>query len=139
MRCGKTLPSVVRLVEQDKISLYAEAGGDHNPLHLDAEFASGTHFGRIVAHGMLVLAYVSEMMGLAFGRGWLESGQLNVHFRAPVYPGDTVSTFGEVVEVAEIDGALRVKCAVGCRNQGGDEVINGDAWVTMLADNWEVR
>ena len=139
MRCGDALPSVVRLVEQDKISLYAEAGGDHNPLHFDAEFAAGTHFGRIVAHGMLVLAYVSEMMGLAFGRGWLESGRLNVHFRAPVYPGDTVSTFGEVVEVSECDGALRVKCAVGCRNQGGDEVINGDAWVTMPAENGEVQ
>ena len=131
MRCGEALPSVVRLVEQDKISLYAEAGGDHNPLHLDSEFAAGTHFGRIVAHGMLVLAYVSEMMGLAFGRSWLESGQLNVHFRAPVYPGDTVATFGEVVEVSESDGELRVKCAVGCRKQGGEDVINGDAWVTM--------
>ena len=139
MRCGETLPTVVRLVEQDKISLYAVAGGDPNPLHFDAEFAAGTHFGRIVAHGMLVLAYVSEMMGLAFGRGWLESGQLNVHFRAPVYPGDTVSTFGEVVEVLENDGALWMKCAVGCRNQGGDEVINGDAWVTMPAENGEVH
>ena len=72
MRFGEALPSVVRSVKQDKISLYAEAGGDHNPLHLDDEFASGTHFGRIVAHGMLVLAYVSDMMALAFGRGWLE-------------------------------------------------------------------
>ncbi len=131
MRSGEALPSVVRQVEQEKISLYAEAGGDHNPLHLDSEFAAGTHFGRIVAHGMLVLAYVSEMMGLAFGRDWLESGRLNVHFRAPVYPGDTVSTFGEVVEVSESGGGLLVKCAVGCRKQGGEDVINGDAWVTM--------
>ncbi len=134
MRFGEALPSVVRSVKQDKISLYAEAGGDHNPLHLDDEFASGTHFGRIVAHGMLVLAYVSDMMALAFGRGWLESGRLNVHFRAPVFPGDTVSTFGEVVDVSESDGALLVKCAVGCRRQGGEEVINGEAWVTMPAE-----
>ena len=139
MRYGEALPSVVRLVEQEKISLYAEAGGDHNPLHFDPEFAAGTHFGRIVAHGMLVLAYVSEMMALAFGRRWLESGRLNVHFRAPVFPGDTVSTFGEVVEVSEFEGALRLKCAVGCRRQGGEEVINGDAWVTMPAEFGEVQ
>lgn len=131
MKSGETLPEVVRTVAQEKIALYAEAGGDPNPLHLDAEFAAGTHFGRVVAHGMLSLAYVSEMMGLAFGRRWLESGRLSIHFRAPVYPGDTVSTFGEVVEVAESDGGLLVKCAVGCRRQGGDEVINGEAWVTM--------
>ena len=88
---------------------------------------------------MLVLAYVSEMMGQAFGRSWLESGRLNVHFRAPVYPGDTVSTFGEVLEVSDGDGAVRVKCAVGCRTQGGDEVINGEAWVTMPGEYGEIE
>ena len=139
MKCGETLPAVVRLVTQEKISQYAEAGGDRNPLHLDAEFAAGTNFGRIVAHGMLALAYVSEMMGLTFGRSWLESGRLSVHFRAPVYPGDTVSTFGEVVEVTEGDGTLQVKCAVGCRREGGDEVINGEAWVTMPGEYGEVK
>ena len=139
MRCGETLPSVVRLVEQEKITLYAEAGGDHNPLHFDPEFAAGTHFGRIVAHGMLVLAYVSEMMALAFGRRWLESGRLRVHFRSPVYPGDTVSTFGEVVDVAKDEGGLRLKLSVGCRRQSGDEVINGEAWVTMPEEDGETE
>ena len=138
MRRGEALPPVVRTVAQENISLYAHASGDHNPIHLDEEFAARSQFGRIVAHGMLVLAYVSEMMALAFGRRWLESGQLSVHFRAPVYPGDTVSTFGEVVEAVESDGAIRLRCSVGCRRQGGDEVINGEAWVTMPGENGEV-
>ena len=137
MSPGDTLQTVSKTVVQENINMYAEASGDHNPIHLDPDFAASTYFGRIVAHGMFVLAYVSEMMSLDFGRNWLESGRLNVHFRAPVFPGDRVATFGQVLSVAEDAGRLRVKCSVGCRNQAGEEVINGEAWVTIPGENME--
>ncbi|MDP6102673.1 MAG: MaoC/PaaZ C-terminal domain-containing protein, partial [Dehalococcoidia bacterium] len=73
MKLGSALPSISKVVTQEYINAYAEASGDHNPLHLDQKFAADTHFGQIVAHGMLVLAYVSEMMAQAFGRHWLET------------------------------------------------------------------
>ena len=60
MIVGKLLPSVSKQVIQENINTYAEASGDHNPLHWDEHFAvNATHYGRIVAHGMLVLAYIS--------------------------------------------------------------------------------
>ena len=65
-------------VTQEQINRYAEASGDFNPIHLDAQFAAASSFGRIVAHGMLVLAFLSEMMTTAFGSAWLESGKLKV-------------------------------------------------------------
>ncbi|MBF8267701.1 MAG: MaoC domain protein dehydratase [Dehalococcoidia bacterium] len=136
MRPGDALPSISKEVTQEAIRAYAEASGDFNPLHLDPEFAVTTHFGRPVAHGMLVLAYIGEMMALAFGKSWPESGRLKVRFRSPVYPGDRVSTFGEVLRVVEeSDGQLRLECYVGCRNEGGEEVINGEASVTMTREN----
>ena len=122
---------------QEDIKTYAEASGDHNPLHQDQVFAASTHFGRIVAHGMLVLAYVSEMMTQAFGRHWLETGGLKTRFRAPVYPGDRVATFGEIVKLVEENGDVHLTCSIGCRNEDGDEVINGEAWVTMPNENSE--
>ena len=137
MRPGDALPSINKVVVQEDINTYAEASGDHNPLHLNQEFASTTHFGQIVSHGMLVLAYVSEMMTQAFGRHWLEAGRLKVRFRSPVYPGDRVTTFGEVVSLSEQDGHIRLECSVGCRNEEGEEVINGEAWVTMPNENSE--
>ena len=134
MRSGDVLPSISKVVVQEDINMYAEASGDPNPLHLDQDFAADTHFGRIVAHGMLVLAYISEMMTQAFGRHWLEAGHLKVRFRAPVYPGDQVTTFGEVRRVSKEDGNVRLECFVGCRNKQGEEVINGEASVTMLKE-----
>jgi 3-hydroxybutyryl-CoA dehydratase len=135
MKLGDALPSISKVVIQEDIKTYADASGDQNPLHQDQAFAASTHFGRIVAHGMLVLAYVSEMMAQAFGQHWLETGGLKTRFRAPVYPGDRVATFGEVVNLVEENGDVHLTCFIGCRNEDGEEVVNGEAWVTMPNNN----
>ena len=74
---------VTRLIDQPRVSRYSEAARDPNPIHTDAAFAAATDFGRPIAHGMLVLALVSEAMSAAFGRRWAETGTLKVRWRAP--------------------------------------------------------
>ncbi|HUF54641.1 MAG TPA: MaoC family dehydratase [Dehalococcoidia bacterium] len=125
-QAGAALPATTKTITQGKLQAYAEAGGDHNPLHLDEAFAAATQFGGTIAHGLLVLAYVSEMLTAAFGEAWLASGKLKIRFRAPARPGDTVTTFGSVTSVA--DG--RIACDIGCRNQDGEVLIDGTAEVT---------
>jgi 3-hydroxybutyryl-CoA dehydratase len=93
---GADLTPVVKEITQEKVNRYAQAGGDGNPLHTDPEFAARTMFGGTIAHGMLLLAYLSEMMTAAFGRAWLSGGRLKVRFKAPARPGDTVSAAGRV-------------------------------------------
>ena len=129
---GHGLPEIGKLVTQEQINRYAEASGDFNPIHLDAKFAADSSFGQIVAHGMLILAFLSEMLTTAFGRDWLEGGRLKVRFRAPVYPGEEVTTFGRVTKVVGQSGSRRVECSVGCRNQKGEVVITGEASVTEV-------
>ncbi len=120
---GTELAPVVKELTQEKINRYAQAGGDGNPLHTDPEFAARTQFGGTIAHGMLVLAYLSEMMTAAFGQAWLSGGRLKVRFKAPARPGDTVSAVGRVVRT---DGGLTV-CEVACRNQRGEVLVSGEA------------
>ena len=127
MQQSDSLPELVRSVTQDQINRYAKVSGDHNPVHLDAEFASHSTFGRIVAHGMLVLAFISEMLTKEFGKNWLDSGRLKVRFRSPVYPGDQVVTFGEVTDITNSEDGNRVNCTVGCRKVDGEDVITGEA------------
>ncbi|HLF03637.1 MAG TPA: MaoC/PaaZ C-terminal domain-containing protein, partial [Dehalococcoidia bacterium] len=69
------LPVVCRTITQAQLDAYSRVSGDHNPLHWDTRFAAGTQFGGVIAHGMLTLALISEMLAGAFGRAWLESGQ----------------------------------------------------------------
>ena len=129
MSAPDALEGAARAVTQEQLRAYADASGDHNPLHLDAAYAAGTMFGRPIAHGMLVLAFISEMMTDAFGERWLESGSLRVRFRAPVYPGDTVQA--SATKRGEEDGAIHYDAAV--RNQDGQAVIDGQASVGAAA------
>ena len=133
VREGDRLPKVEKTVTQDRIDRYAEASGDFNPIHVDQDFAAGSHFGGTVAHGMMVAASISEMMTAAFGTDWLRSGRLKLRFRAPVLPGDTVTAFGAVKRVRQRDGATEVACSVGVCRQNDESAITGDAVVTLAS------
>lgn len=89
------LPIISRRITQPQLNAYAAASGDHNPLHLDAEFAAATQFGGIIAHGMLTLAFLSEMLTAAWGERWLGAAKLRVRFKGAAYLGDLVATRGQ--------------------------------------------
>lgn len=127
IRVKDKLPVVIREINQEKIDLYAEASGDFNPLHVDPEFAKNTMFGGTIAHGMLTLAYISQVMGEFHEEGWVNGGEMEINFLAPVKPGDTITCTGEVVEVGED----RITCNVECRNQRGETVAAGNASVKI--------
>ena len=121
---GSELPPVARVITPERLRDYAAAAGDDNPLHLDAAFAAATRFGGIIAHGMLTLAWLSEMMTAALGRRWLTGGALRARFKGAAYLGDRVETWGRR---ASNDGA---SYAVGVRNSvTGEDLITGAAAV----------
>ena len=118
---------VVRQLTQPMLNAYADASGDHNPIHIDEAFAKGTPMGGTIAHGMLVLSFISEMMTAAFGTAWLKAGKLEVRFRAPARPGDTVTARAKPQEPK--DGALRY--SVECVSQADEVLISGTAEVCV--------
>jgi 3-hydroxybutyryl-CoA dehydratase len=126
---GDNLPAITKRLSQEKINRYADASGDHNPLHIDPKAASAGPFGGTIAHGMLILAYIAEMMRAAFGSAW--DGELDVRFRAPARPGDTISASGRVIKTEHFkpDGSSPIvtMCEVECRNQNGEILISGKA------------
>lgn len=122
---GPDVAVVTRQLTQPMLNAYAEASGDHNPIHIDEAFAKTTPMGGTIAHGMLVLSFISEMMAGAFGERWLASGSLDVRFRAPARPGDTVTA--RATQQEPKDGRLRY--AVECVSQTGEALITGSAEV----------
>ncbi len=126
------LTSVVRIITQEQLNAYAQVSGDHNPLHLDPEFAATTQYGGIIAHGMLTLAFISEMMTGAFGMAWLQNGSLRVRFKGAAYLGDRVETRGRVTKEAALSQGRQVGCAVELSNsENGQELISGAATVVL--------
>jgi 3-hydroxybutyryl-CoA dehydratase len=130
----KALNSVVKHITQEKINLYAEASGDFNPIHVDESFAAKTPLGGTIAHGMLNLAYVSEMMTAAFGRSWLSEGKLRARFKEPARPGDTLTINGKIDCVEQKDGVSYANCSFECRNQNGETIVTGETIVKVSKD-----
>jgi acyl dehydratase len=122
---------VAKHITQEDINLYAEAVGDFNPIHVDESFAAQTPLGGTIAHGMLILAYISEMMTEAFGKDWLSGGKLSVRFKTPAHPRDTVTTTGEISSIEYRDGVPCLNCRLESRNQNGEEVVVGEATIKL--------
>jgi 3-hydroxybutyryl-CoA dehydratase len=115
-------------VDQDKINKWADVVEDYNPLHVDPEYAKKTKFKTTIAHGPLVISFLSEMMGNWFGTGWIEGGKLlDVRFRAPVKSGDEIIITGRVIEKRIVGNQRTVECEVYVKNQYGDTVVEGKA------------
>lgn len=77
--------SITRVFTDEDVRLYADLSTDHNPVHLDAEFAASTQFGQRIVHGMLVGSLFSALLGEHLpGNGTIYMSQ-NLQFKAPVY------------------------------------------------------
>ena len=84
-------------IDQDQASRYAEASGDHNPIHLDEEFARGVGMQGVILHGLCSLAMCTDAIVESVAAG--DASRLRrvaTRFLRPVYPGATLSvaTFG---------------------------------------------
>jgi len=127
LREGMELPELKKTVTQAKINRYAEASRDFNPIHLNEEFARQAGLDGTIAHGMLILAYLSEMMTNAFQQTWLTAGRLNVRFRTPARPGDTIRITGKIRRIEKNEGETTIICELLCANQNDEAVITGEA------------
>jgi 3-hydroxybutyryl-CoA dehydratase len=131
LKVGAKIPEISKSITQANINRYAEASGDFNPIHINEEYARNTPLGGTIAHGMLILAYVSQLMTAAFGQDWLSAGKLDVRFKTPARPGDTVTASGEIVSLEEQNSERLVGCNILVSNQDGETIITGKAIVRI--------
>ncbi len=83
--------SISKTITDGDIQAFADVTGDHNPIHLDDEYAAKTRFGSRIAHGMLSAALISAVLANELpGAGSVYLSQ-TLKFVKPVFPGDTVT------------------------------------------------
>ena len=119
---------IQKVITDRDIEQFAEISTDHNPVHLDDEYARDTIFEGRIAHGILTAGLVSAVIGEQLpGHGTIYMSQ-NLKFLAPVRPGDSVHAEVKVVDMV-ID-KRRVKLDCRCE-VNGKNVLVGEA--TVLA------
>ena len=122
--------STERHVTDELVRKFAEVSGDHNPIHLEEEFAKTTRFGRRIAHGMLSGAFISAVLGYEFKERKIIYLSQTMKFTAPVYLDDTVTATVTVTNIREEKGIVTLETV--CTNQNGEPVVTGEAVVMVL-------
>ena len=99
---------------KEQIAAYAGASGDHNPIHLDDEFARRVGLPGVIAHGMLQMGVLATVAAEAAGGGE-RLRRMYCRFAGMVVPGDTVTFTAE----DSGPGKLELRAA----NQRGEAVL----------------
>jgi acyl dehydratase len=127
---GERIPDLTKYVTQARIDAYADASGDHNPIHINPEAARAVGLDGTIAHGMLSMAFLGQLLGDWLGAratpgGWV--ARLRARFQGMVRPEDTLTC----------RGALGAKTGdqqfveVWIDNQRGERLTTGDADVVL--------
>ncbi len=126
---GDQMTPMSRTVTQEQIDAYADASGDHNPIHVDADFARSVGLPGTIAHGLLDMAILTEAVGRWAG-GYEQVASIACRFSKPLLPGETVTCSGRVVEIDESSGIATLE--VEAVSSSGERVLtNGRATVRL--------
>ena len=109
--------TVSRTFTERDVMQFAEISRDYNPVHLDDRFAAAKKLTGRICHGLLVAGMMTQIGGQM---GWLAS-RFDLHFKKPVYFGDTVSC---TVTLRNIDEKGWVRATAEFVNQRGVTVLD---------------
>jgi acyl dehydratase len=124
VQIGDTLPSLTK----EPISLvqlvrYAGASGDFNPLHTDPKVGEAIGTGGIIAHGMLIMGFVGQLVSDYVGPQALR--KFNVRFKGMTHLDDIITCSGSITKKYELDGEHRIVGKVQATDQNGDIKVAG--------------
>jgi 3-hydroxybutyryl-CoA dehydratase len=123
--------SRTQTISDEMIRSFANLTGDTNPVHLNDAYAAGTRFRRRIAHGMIAAGLISATLANDLpGPGTVYLSQ-SLQFKAPVYPGDTVTATVEVNHVRSDKPIVTLNTI--CTNQDNKVVLEGEAVVLVNA------
>jgi acyl dehydratase len=130
VQVGQELPPLkLPRITRTTLALFAGASGDHNPIHIDIDFAKSAGMPDVFAHGMLSMAYLGRFL-----TNWAPQSRLRhfaVRFSAITPVGAKLSCTGKVAELVERDGESLAKLEIGVVDDQGEVKLAGEALVAL--------
>ena len=130
VKVGDSLPPLVLPpISRHQLALYCGGSGDHNPIHVDIDFAKKFGFKDVFAHGMLSMAFLGRLV-----TSWVPQSQvrkLGTRFTSITWVGDVITVSGKVTGKREEGGQKLVDLEIRCTNQNGQDTLQGEATVSL--------
>ncbi len=114
-------------ISRAMLALYAGASGDHDPVHIDIDFAKEAGLPDVFAHGMLTFGVLSRMVTQYYGMERLRA--LGARFVSITHVHDLITCRGTVIERWEQGGERLARIEVSVTAQDGRQTIIGEALV----------
>jgi len=116
-------------ITESSLDDFANLSGDHNPLHMDENYAKNSQFKKRICHGMLLASFFSKLIGMYLpGKNALYFSQ-TINFQNPCFVGDTITVYGQVIDKSDATKILAIKTSI--YNQAGICLLDGTAKVIM--------
>jgi len=127
---GDEIPTFIsEPISRTTLALYAGASGDHNPIHIDIDFAKEAGMDDVFAHGMLVMAYLGRVV-----TDWVPVSTLRdfkVRFKTISQLGDRIHCSGVVTELLDEAGEKRIRLQLTAADQHGQIKLSGEAVLAL--------
>lgn len=125
--------AVTKTIGESDVYLFAGITGDFSPNHVDEEFMRSTRYGQRIAHGALLIGYMSRAsteICAGLGGTIVSYGFDRIRFPAAALIGDTVTVTYEIAERDEAE--MKTFGRVTCTNQRGEVVAAGTHILKVL-------
>ena len=123
---GDKIPDlVIEPITRSTLALYAGASGDHNPIHLDLDFAKEAGMKDVFAHGMLIMAYLGKAVTNIVPQSNLKN--FSVRFSSITNIGDILTCSGEVKKIEKNNSKKTIVLDLIVSDKFGDIKISGVA------------
>ena len=130
LKIGDRIPSLQKqAITRTTLALFAGASNDHNPMHIDIDFAKKAGFDDVFAHGMLVMAYLGQVV-----TNWVPQTQMrafSTKFKSITNLGDELLCEGVISEKIESTSENIIKLNLSVTNQHGDVKLEGAATIAL--------
>ena len=124
VQIGDEIPKLITSpVTHLQLVRYAGASGDFNPLHTDPKIGEMIGTGGIIAHGMLIMGFVGQLLSDYVGPQALR--KFGVRFKNMTRLDDVITCTGTITEKYEADGEARIAGKVQAADQNGDVKVAG--------------
>jgi len=124
------IPTLEKLPTTRTLVMWAGASGDFFELHYDKDFAAAMGFPKVLVHGRLEAAFISQML-----TDWIgdqgEVKRLSVQYRGNAFPGDKLLCKGKVTRKYVEAGQHLVECEIWAENPEGRRITPGTAVVAL--------
>lgn len=96
-------------ITDNQMAMFAQISGDLNPMHIDSKYAKERGYADKVVYGMLASSFYSTLVGMYLPGEKCLLNKCDIDYRKPVYVGDKLTVFGEVIDKRNATRRIKIK------------------------------